>query len=103
MAATPARDAGLGQGKAAVPTARDYALLLSLGAIWGGSFFLIKLAVATVPPLSVATGRIVVGTVLMGALLALQGRALPEPPRKAASRKRAGACVKMVPGSSRAS
>ncbi|HXV23817.1 MAG TPA: DMT family transporter [Alphaproteobacteria bacterium] len=55
------------------PGARDYALLVLLAALWGGSFLLIKLAVATVPPLTVAAGRTLVGALLMGAVLAMRG------------------------------
>jgi drug/metabolite transporter (DMT)-like permease len=65
------------RGRAHVPGGRDYALLLLLGAIWGGSFLLIKLAIATVPPVTVAAGRIVIGALFMGALLAVKGARLP--------------------------
>jgi drug/metabolite transporter (DMT)-like permease len=55
----------------------DYLLLTLLGAIWGGSFFLIKIAVATVPPLSVAAGRIVIGALVLVAIARLRGAAFP--------------------------
>ena len=59
MAVPPSRTAASDPTRAtALPGRRDYALLFLLGAIWGGSFFLIKLAVATIPPLTVAAGRI---------------------------------------------
>ena len=51
-------------------------LLLLLGAVWGGSFLLIKVAVATVPPLTVAAGRIVVGAVFIAAVVALRRKPL---------------------------
>ena len=73
-----ARDAVRLPGAQALPSRRDYLLLLSLGAIWGGSFFLIKLAIATVPPVTVAAGRILVGALLLGAVLALRGMRLPQ-------------------------
>jgi drug/metabolite transporter (DMT)-like permease len=72
-----ARDATPAPSAHELPSRRDYLLLVSLGAIWGGSFFLIKLAVASVPPLTVAAGRIVVGALLMGAVLALKRVRLP--------------------------
>ena len=75
MSAAP--DSASVPGAHALPSRRDYLLLLSLGAIWGGSFFLIKLAVATVPPVTVAAGRILVGALLMGAVLAARRVALP--------------------------
>ena len=37
---------------------RDYAQLLLLSAMWGGSFPLIKVAVSGLPPLWVASARI---------------------------------------------
>ena len=65
---------------AAHPGRADYVLLLLLAAVWGGSFLLIKLAVATVPPLTVASGRIVVGAVFLGAIAAWRGSRLPADP-----------------------
>ena len=72
-----AREAVPVQSAGALPSRRDYLLLLMLGAIWGGSFFLIKLAVATIPPVTVAAGRILVGALLMGAVLAARRAPLP--------------------------
>src|SRR5206468_10420810 len=63
-----------------VPTSRDYALLLLLGAIWGSSFLLIKVAVATVPPVTVAAGRVIVGAIFIAAVVALQRKRLPTNP-----------------------
>ena len=77
MASAPADTAARAADRTAVPSRRDYALLLLLGALWGGSFLLIKIAVASVPPLTVAAGRIVVGALFMGAVLAARRRALP--------------------------
>ena len=81
MAVPPSRTAASDPTRAtALPGRRDYALLFLLGAIWGGSFFLIKLAVATIPPLTVAAGRILTGALLMGVLLALRCTRLPDDP-----------------------
>ena len=79
MALPPSRTAAAAEPRrdALLPGRRDYALLFLLGAIWGGSFLLIKIAVATVPPLTVAAGRIVTGALLMGALLAVRRARLP--------------------------
>jgi drug/metabolite transporter (DMT)-like permease len=46
---------------------RNFLILLILGLIWGASFLFIKVAVVTIPPLSVAFGR----TALAGVLLYL--------------------------------
>ncbi len=59
------------------PSRDDYALLVLLGAVWGGSFLLIKLAVATIPPLTVAAGRIVVGAATMTLLARRRGARFP--------------------------
>lgn len=77
MASAPADDRAPTQARTAVPSQRDYALLLLLGALWGASFLLIKIAVASVPPLTVAAGRILVGALFMGAVLALRRASLP--------------------------
>jgi drug/metabolite transporter (DMT)-like permease len=57
---------------------RDYGLLLLLGAIWGGSFLFIKLAVADIPPLTVAATRIVVGGAVLAAVAKAHGQRLSE-------------------------
>lgn len=57
---------------------RDYVLLLTLGAIWGGSFLLIKLAVAGIPPATVAAIRIVIGAAVIAAVAKAHGQRLWE-------------------------
>jgi len=52
----------------AAPGLADYGLLLLLGAIWGGSFFLIKIGVRSVPAFSLTAIRLVVATAFMSAL-----------------------------------
>jgi drug/metabolite transporter (DMT)-like permease len=59
------------------PQALDYLLLGLLGLLWGSSFLLIKLAVATIPPLSVAAGRLACGAALLWASAGVRGIALP--------------------------
>lgn len=56
---------------------RDLALLLLLAALWGGSYMLIKLALPTVPPVSIAAARVVLGAAVLWAVMRLQGKALP--------------------------
>ena len=79
MSAAPSPSAAADSSRHAssLPSRRDYALLILLGAIWGGSFLLIKLAVAAIPPLTVAAGRIAVGALLMAAVLAMRGARMP--------------------------
>ncbi len=54
---------------------RDFLLLLS--ALWGGSFPLIKIAVASLPPLWIAAGRINLGAVALLGLMRWRGATLP--------------------------
>lgn len=56
---------------------RDYALLLFLSAMWGGSFPLIKVAVGSLPPLWVAGGRIALGALALLAFVTIRGTRLP--------------------------
>jgi len=55
---------------------RDYGMLLLLGSIWGGSFLFIKMAVADVPPMTVAAIRIVIGGAVLAAVAAWRGQSL---------------------------
>jgi drug/metabolite transporter (DMT)-like permease len=59
------------------PSRDDYLLLLLLGVVWGSSFLLIKLAVATIPPITVATARIGIGALVLAAIVTARRRAWP--------------------------
>ena len=59
------------------PGLADYGLLVALAAIWGGSFLLIKLAVDTIPPVSVAAGRTAIAALALLAATWATGRTLP--------------------------
>jgi drug/metabolite transporter (DMT)-like permease len=59
------------------PTRDDYLLLLVLGAVWGSSFLLIKLAVETIPPITVAAARIGIGALVLAIVVAVRGRPWP--------------------------
>ncbi len=56
---------------------RDLALLLLLAAIWGSSYTLIKLALPTVPPVTVTAGRMIVAAAVMLVVIRLRGERLP--------------------------
>lgn len=71
MNASPARTPGLA----------DYGLLLLLGAVWGGSFFLIKIGVVTVPPLTLTAARLVLASILLLVLARMAGQSLPRDSR----------------------
>jgi drug/metabolite transporter (DMT)-like permease len=59
---------------------RDMALMTLLGTIWGSSFFFIKVAVADIPPLTIATGRVGLAALLLYLFIRLRGRSLPRDP-----------------------
>jgi len=63
------------------PNRRDYGVLVALGAVWGSSFLLIKLAVETIPPITVATGRIGIGALVLALIVAARGRLWPRDKR----------------------
>ena len=58
---------------------RAWALLVALAAIWGSSFLFIKLALVSVPPLTIAASRIALGALLLLAVLRAKGGRLPPP------------------------
>ena len=55
------------------PSLADYGLLLLLAAIWGGSFFLIKIGVASVPALTLTAIRLLVASAAMVAIAVALG------------------------------
>ena len=55
----------------------DYLLLLLLSAIWGSSFLFIKLAVATIPPMTLVAARLGLAALVLLLFLAATGRRLP--------------------------
>ncbi len=54
--------------------------LLGLGALWGSSFVLIKLAVVDLHPLWVATGRVGFGGLILALVMTVRGLRLPRSP-----------------------
>lgn len=71
-------DAASARLRAAGPV--DLGLLVLLGAIWGSSFLFIKLAVPTIPPLTIVAGRVGLGALLLLAAMRLRGLRLPREP-----------------------
>jgi drug/metabolite transporter (DMT)-like permease len=59
------------------PGLEDFALLLLLALTWGSSFLFIKQAVDTLPPLSLAVGRITIGAVLLLTIARAKGQTVP--------------------------
>ncbi|MGH7066672.1 MAG: DMT family transporter [Acetobacteraceae bacterium] len=60
---------------------REWALLLILAGLWGGSFFFFKLLVAALPPFTVVLGRVGLAALILNAWLLLRGRPLRAPLR----------------------
>jgi len=52
-------------------------MMIVLGTIWGSSFFFIKIAVADIPPLTIATGRVGLGALLLYIYIRSRGYFLP--------------------------
>ena len=61
--------------------APEIALLVLLSFLWGGSFTLIKLAVATIPPVSMVAARVTVAALLLLLFVRWRGMALPRDKR----------------------
>ncbi|MBV8535164.1 MAG: DMT family transporter [Alphaproteobacteria bacterium] len=57
--------------------AREWALLILLSGLWGGSFFFAAIAVAALPPLTIVAGRVVIGAAILGVLLYRSGEVVP--------------------------
>jgi drug/metabolite transporter (DMT)-like permease len=61
-----------------VHRARDWVLLFALVAMWGSAFMFIKIAVAHVPPATIAACRLVIGAAVL--LIVVRARGLRLPP-----------------------
>jgi drug/metabolite transporter (DMT)-like permease len=64
----------------ASPPVTEILLLLVLATLWGVSYTLIKVAVETVPPLSMGAGRTVVAAMILLAIVRLRGLTWPRDP-----------------------
>jgi drug/metabolite transporter (DMT)-like permease len=58
-------------------TAREWAMLLALSLLWGGSFFFTGIAVKELPPLTIVALRVGLAAAMLCATLRLFGLALP--------------------------
>lgn len=61
-------------------TVVNLALLLALATLWGAAFTLIKIGVATIPPLTLIAGRTLIAGGILLAIMHLRGIALPRDP-----------------------
>lgn len=58
-------------------TPADWLMLVALSVLWGGAFFLMKIATADIPPLSVALARVAVAAAILVALAGARGELRP--------------------------
>jgi drug/metabolite transporter (DMT)-like permease len=58
-------------------SAADWLLLLGLSLLWGGSFFFAKVAVAELPPLTVAFGRVSIAAAILALVIKATDTAWP--------------------------
>lgn len=65
-------------GGAGRPGALEVMLLLSTATLWSSSFAFIKVAVETIPPLSVAAGRLTLAAILILAIAWMRGLKYPQ-------------------------
>ena len=59
------------------PGTRDYVMLVSLSALWGSSFLVIKIGVETVPAATLTLARLVIATGLLLVVARMAGQSLP--------------------------
>ena len=62
-------------------TAREWALLLLLSLVWGGSFFVNEIAVAALPVLTVVWARVVLAAVVLWTVVLIRGGRVPRQAR----------------------
>jgi len=66
-------------------SAADWAILLALAVIWGGSFFFVELALDSVAPLTLVLIRVALAAAMLWLFLLARGARLAMPPRAARS------------------
>jgi len=59
-------------------TRSDWLALFLLSLLWGGSFFFVEIALTALPPLAVVWVRVATGALVLGAILILTGRGIPQ-------------------------
>ncbi len=59
---------------------REWGMILTLAAIWGGSFFFVEIALAAVPPFTIVACRVGIAALILFAVLRLRGQTLSRDP-----------------------
>jgi len=62
-------------------TLSEWAMLLGLAAVWGGSFFFNDVAVRELPVFTVVVSRVALAAIILLAILRLRGERMPRAPR----------------------
>jgi len=65
----------------AQPRLADYAMMLFLGLVWGSSFLFIGVSIKSIPPLTLAALRCLIGALVLLAAARAMGHAIPRDPR----------------------
>ncbi|HYI47368.1 MAG TPA: EamA family transporter [Allosphingosinicella sp.] len=60
----------------------DWAILLILSVLWGGSFYFIEVALETVAPLTLVLIRVALAAAMLWAFLLVRRERLPLPPAR---------------------
>ena len=61
--------------------AKDWAMLLLLSLLWGGSFFFISVAVSELPPFTLVTMRVGLAAITLWLILLVSGYPIPKSPK----------------------
>ncbi|MEU4192167.1 DMT family transporter [Kribbella sp. NPDC026611] len=80
-----------------IPVASWLPTMLALAAIWGCSFLFISVGVRELPPLYLALGRVIAGSLVLLAILVVKRESLPRDPRVWAHSFVAGAIGSAIP------
>src|SRR4051794_4537398 len=67
----------MGKAQQQTGIASELALLLALATLWGASYTFLKIAVATIPPVTLIAGRTLIAGLLLVAIMRWRGIALP--------------------------
>jgi len=78
-------------------SAMDWALLVVLSLVWGGSFFFFEVALRTLPPFTVVLGRVGIAALVLLVIARLRGEDLPTAPRVLADYALLGAVSNAIP------
>jgi drug/metabolite transporter (DMT)-like permease len=76
---------------------REWALLIVLSVLWGGSFYYFKVLVAELPPLTIVLARLALAAILMNLLIVVRRGFMPRAPRVWASFAVMGLLNNIVP------